>query len=262
MTVRQGITVEGGVDTDAVCSFAADHGFTFVELNMEGQFHRSRVDPDAIRETAERYGLDIVVHLPYALDPGSPHDGVRDGACRELEAAIDTAAAMGAERAVFHATTSARQYHWEQDAVRETIVDAVERVSTYGRKRGVDAVAENLKSPFFDAGDFGTLFERTDANACLDTGHAFVSGQRADEQAQLLREHGNRITHIHLNETRREDEDEHLPVGLGRVDFGTLAEAIAETGWEGTCTHEVFRVGDGGREYVAASKRTFDDLLA
>lgn len=262
MTVRQGFTLEGGVDTEAACAFAADHGFAFVELNMEGQFHRSRVDPDEVRETAERYGLDVVVHLPYALDPGSPHDGVRDGARRELEAAIDTAEAMGAERAVFHATTSARPYHWERETVRETIIATVERVSAYGRERGVDAVAENLKSPFFDAGDFGTLFERTDANACLDTGHAFVSGHRATEQARLLREHGNRISHLHLNETRREAEDEHLPVGLGRIDFGKLAEAMAETGWSGTCTHELFRVGGGGREYVAASKRAFDGLLA
>jgi len=262
MTVRQGFTLEGGVDMDAACAFAADHGFAFVELNMEGQFHRSRVEADAVREIAERYGLDIVVHLPYELDPGSPHDEVREGACRELEDAIDTAAAMGAERAVFHATTFARPYHWEREAVRETILAAVERVSAYGRERGVDTVAENLKSPFFDASDFETLFERTDANGCLDTVHAFVSGQRADEQARLLREHGDRFTHLHLNETRREDEDEHLPIGLGQIDFGALAETIAASGWSGTCTHEVFRVGDGGREYVAASKRAFDELLA
>lgn len=82
--------LEGGVDLERGCAFAADHGFEFVELNAEGQFHRTRVDPGT---------------------------------------------------------------------VRECVLDAVERVSTHGRERGVEPVAENLKSPFFDAGDFPLLFD-------------------------------------------------------------------------------------------------------
>ena len=68
------------------------------------------------------------------------------------------------------------------------------------------------------------------------------------------------MAHVHLNDTRRGD-DEHLPVGPGRLDFAELAATLAETGWRGICTHETLRFGDRS-DYVRTSKRRFDDLLA
>lgn len=259
MTVRQGFTVEGDADPAAAFTFAADRGFDFVELNMENGFQRDSIDVDALRSLAIERDLDLVVHLPYRLDLGSPHEHARDGACRELEAAIDAAADLGAEAGVVHASSWVYPDAWDHDLIREWIYDSVRRLQAYGRERGVEVVVENLKEPFFDAGDFPDLFEVTDANACLDTGHALVSGLNATDQADLLREHGDRISHLHLNESRRADDDEHLPVGIGRIDFGAIADAIRETGWTGTATHEVFGFD---REFVELGKRNFDGLLA
>ena len=95
---------------------------------------------------------------------------------------------------------------------------------------------------------------------CLDIGHAFTSGLDAAAWANFLREHGDRVAHVHLDDTRRGD-DENLPVGLDRLDFAELAAAMAETGWRGICTHETLRFGDRF-DYVRTSKRRFDDLLA
>ncbi|PSP55278.1 sugar phosphate isomerase/epimerase [Halobacteriales archaeon QS_1_67_19] len=258
MSVRQGFTVENGADLDASLSFAADHGFDFVELNMDWTFERQRVDSEAVRETAVEYGVDLLVHLPYRLDPGSPHEHVREGACRELEAAIDAAVAFGAEKGVIHATSHAHPEKWNHEKIREYLYDSVRRLADYGRERDFEVSVENLKTLFFDAGDFPDLFAETDSVACLDTGHAYVTGQDAAAQADLLRTHGDRISHVHLNETRRGDEDEHLPVGIGEFDFETLAEAMDEADWSGTCTHEVYTYD---REYVAHGKAAFDRLL-
>jgi sugar phosphate isomerase/epimerase len=259
MTVRQGFTVENGADPAESFAFAAEHGFDYAELNMDWTFERSRVDPVAVRESADRHGLDLCVHLPYRLDIGTPLEHVREGSCRELEASIDAAVAMGAERGVFHASTLVRAEKWDRGTVRENLYDSVERVTGYARDRGFEAVVENLKSPFFDAGDFPELFDRTGATACLDTGHAHVTGQSLAAQADLLREHGDRISHVHLNDTRVDETDEHLPVGMGRLDFAALADAVVETGWSGTCTHETFAFDDEPRAF---GKRQFDRLLA
>jgi sugar phosphate isomerase/epimerase len=259
MQVRQGFTVEGYEGDADPFAFAADRGFDFVELNAEHEFERGRVDPDAVAARLDDRGLDAVVHLPYRLDLGSPHEHVRDGACRELEAAIDTAAAMNAEKAVVHAESRVHADSWDSEEIRAGIYDSLRRLDAYGRERGVEVCAENLKSQFFDAGDFPDLIERTDAALCLDTGHAYATGQDAARQARLLREHGDRVSHIHLNDTRLTDDDEHLPVGIGRIDFGALADAIRETGWRGTCTHEVFSFGV---DYAAHGKDAFDRLLA
>jgi len=48
-------------------------------------------------------------------------------------------------------------------------------------------------------------------------------------------------------------------VGLGQVDFRSIAAALVETDWTGTCTHEVYQFD---LDYVAESKRQFDAVLA
>lgn len=258
MQVRQGFTVEGFEGDADPFAFAADRGFDFVECNTEHEFERGRTDHAAVAARLDDHGLGAVAHLPYRLDPGSPHEHVREGACRELEAAIEAAAELGAEKAVVHAESRVHADAWDGDAVRSGLYDTVRRLDEYGRERDVEVCVENLKTPFFDAGDFPDLIQRTDAAICLDTGHAYATGQDAERQARLLREHGDRVSHLHLNDTRLADDDEHLPVGMGRVDFAALADAIRETDWRGTCTHEVFSFGV---DYAAHGKDAFDDLL-
>lgn len=259
MTVRQGFVVGVQFDPETAFRFAAERGFDYLELNMEHAFHPDRVAPATVRALAAEHDLALVGHLPYRLDAGSPHDHVREGSCRQLEAALDAAAAFGAEKAVMHAATLVHGDAWDPDAVREGILESVRRVAAHGRSVGVEVCVENLKGPYFDVHDFPTLFEETEAAMCLDTGHAHVSGMDGGEQARFLREHDDRISHVHLNDTRRADDDEHLPVGLGTVAFGALAEAMVEAGWEGTATHEIYGFD---LAYAAHSKEAFDETLA
>lgn len=250
--------VEVDHDVEAALAAAADRGFDFVEINVEGAGHAAR-DPSEVRETAATVGVDLAVHLPYHLDVGSPHEHVREGACRQLEAAIDAALAMGADRGVFHAATFTND-RWDRERVHEAVVESVARVHEYGRERGFAACAENLKGPFVDAGDFPDLLERTGGLACLDTGHAHATGHGTEWQADFLREYGDQVAHVHLNDTRRDDDDEHLPVGVGALDFAPLVEAMVETGWSGTCTHEVF-TPDADYGAVAYGRGRFDEYL-
>lgn len=259
MTLKQGFMIGETVDFAESVDFAARHDFDFVELNMEYTFERQRIDPSHIRRIADEHRLDLVVHLPYRLDPGSPHEHVRKGACRELEAAIDTAIEFDADKGIFHATSSASPEAWGGTKLREGIYETVHRIEGYARDRGFEACVENIKDPFFDASHFPELFNRTEVTVCLDTGHAYATGQDSREQARLIREHGDRISHIHLNETRQGDDDEHLPIGFGKIDFAALATAIRETGWTGTCTHEIYSFEIESRKM---SKLAFDNFLA
>jgi sugar phosphate isomerase/epimerase len=200
-----------------------------------------------------------VVHLPYKLDIGSPHNHARAGACRELESYLDIANKLGAETAVVHADSAAQPKHWNRSTVVTALYESIQRLHKYGVQRGLTVCAENLKGPFVDVSDAPELMARTDASLCLDTGHSFVSGTDGTQQATLFREYGNRIDHVHLNDTRLDDDDEHLPVGLGQVAFEPLVTAMVETNWEGTCTHEVYRVTDAF-DYLTTSKQQFDSL--
>ncbi|ELZ85081.1 hypothetical protein C453_10885 [Haloferax elongans ATCC BAA-1513] len=265
MSVRQGFLVSWADSPEEyrpVFEDAAAAGFDYVELNMEGAFHRTRIDPTSVREAAAANNLDLTVHLPYRFDMCSPHEHVRDGACRELEAAIDVAVEMGAEKGVIHADSLARPGRIGEEPIREGIRNTVRRMTDYGAERGFEVVTENLKG-LVDAAELPELLAdaHPEAKMCLDTGHAFVTGVDGGEQAELLRDHGDRITHIHLNDTRIESDDEHLPVGLGRVDFEPLAAALVDTDWTGTCTHEVFTF-NYSRVHRGNGKPYFDELLA
>lgn len=261
MDVRQGFMVEMDVSLQEAVPFAVEHGFDFLELNMENGFARDTVDPDDVRSRVETAGLDLVVHLPFRLDAGSPHEAVRDGACRELERSIDAALEFGANKGVFHVQSTVAADYWSSEEVRDAMRASIDRVSAYAAEREFEACAENLKGPFLDVGDFPGLLEEAsgDMRVCLDTGHAHATGHDTEWQADFLREHGDLVSHVHLNDTRREDTDEHIPVGTGMLDFQPLVAAMRETDWTGTCTHEVFAPELGPQRF---GKRVFDGLLA
>jgi sugar phosphate isomerase/epimerase len=89
--------------TEAV-EWAASEGFDFVELLLDGQYARERITDQraSMRTALDDAGVDLTVHLPFTVDPGSPFTSVREGAVTELTAGMDLAAALGAEKVVFH----------------------------------------------------------------------------------------------------------------------------------------------------------------
>lgn len=258
MDVRQGFTIEHTVDLKEALDFAEANHFDFIELNMEYAFARNRLNVDELSSLFANFSLDIIVHLPYRLDPASPHNHVRDGACRELEAAIDTASTIGANVGIFHATTQASSERWGNQKLRECLYSSVRRINEYSQKFDLKICLENLKDDFFDAGDFPEAFERTSISGCLDTGHAYATGVDGSSQATLIRNHRDSIAHIHLNDTRKDSTDEHLPVGFGKIDFAAIVEAMVEVDWEGTCTHEIYAYDLESRKM---GKREFNRIL-
>ncbi|MEZ3143509.1 sugar phosphate isomerase/epimerase family protein [Halobaculum sp. MBLA0143] len=258
MSLRQGFSVANGVDFETCLALAEREEFDFLELSMDWQFARDRTDAARVREALSARGLDAVVHFPVRIDPCSPHESVRAAGVAELEAALDAAAEYGAERGVYHLGTEVHPEKWDREPVWDAVRETADRLAAYGDRVGVQPVAETAKGAFVDAGDLRALFEETDATACLDTGHAYVSGLDGADQAALLADHGDRIDHVHLQDTRQTGDDEHLPVGMGRIDVEPIAAALAD-GWSGTVTHELFTFD---RSYAAASRDRFDALLA
>jgi sugar phosphate isomerase/epimerase len=184
---------------------------------------------------------------------------VREGSLRELEAAIDAAAAAGATTAVAHAETDAWRGAWGADDLRGTLHDAVERLDRYGRERGVVVCFENIPRGLFTTHDLRDLFAETEAAATLDTGHARMDGVDAGGMAAIVRDHPDRVRHVHLNDTRRA-ADEHLPFGAGTIDFETLFAAFPAD-WGGTLSLEVFTESyDYVAESLAQLRRVLDGV--
>lgn len=260
MPIDQGLMLGRG---DAIADHfdtAAANGFDYVELNMEAGYARHHTDPTTIAEHADANDLDVVVHLPYRIDPCSPHEHARDGACTELEAALDAAAGMGAHRAITHADTNAYPHVWDRDHIHAIITDVADRLASYGDRHGIDVAFENLDGAYHDISTYTIIADATPASLCLDTGHALTSGYDAADQATFIEQYGDNLSHIHLNDTRDTTDDEHLPVGLGTIDFERIVATLQRTDWTGTATHEIWSP-TGPTSTATAGKPYFDSLL-
>lgn len=259
MDVRTGFVTQLGMDHEAALAAAADSGFDFVELMMDGAGERRRIDEriGEFRGLLDTRGLDLLVHLPFGgIDLGSPFEHVREGSVHEVVAALDTAAALGAEKAVVHPTTNAWGPAWDDDDLRANVVDSVLELDEHAHAQGIELCAENIPRSVFRTHEFSTLLDETDVSMTLDTGHARMDGRDSAGIASFADSFAHRISHVHLNDTRQ-PRDEHLPFGAGNIDFSAIFDALGD-GWKGTLSLEVFTHDYG---YLDVSKRRLDELL-
>ncbi|MFC7154643.1 sugar phosphate isomerase/epimerase family protein [Halomarina halobia] len=256
-----GFTVGLSMPFEESVAWAADEGFDFVELLLDGPYARERiVDRRAsMRTTLDAGGVDLVVHLPFAVDPGSPFAPVRQGAVAELVAGMDLAVDLGAGTVVFHPSSDAWDLGWTATERREFVHAGLDDLVPAARERDLEPCLENVISGYYDATAFPELLERyPDASMTFDTSHALLAGMDEPGMASFCRDHADRIGHLHLVDTRG-GGDEHLPVGMGRIDFAAVFAGLTEAGWSGTATLEV---GTEDYDTIALGKRHVEELLA
>lgn len=248
------------MDVEPALGAAADAELDYVELIMDGEHAHDSLDVGGLRDGLATHGLDLAVHLPFAgLDLGSQYGAVREASCRTTEASVERAAAAGADVAVAHATSAAWEPAWESAEVVDALAASMDRLAAHGRSHGVEVCFENQPGGHVTVDEFPALVEATDASLTLDTGHARMDGYDAGDQARFLREHGDRVRHLHVHDSRR-PANEHLPYGAGNFDFDPLFEALATRDWPGTLSLELFSPDYG---YVATSAdRLHADLEA
>lgn len=254
-----GFTLGLEMSFDEGVRWAADEGFDFVELLLDGRYARERITDrvDSMRETLLEAGIGVVVHLPFSVDPGSPFTPVREGAVDELVAGMDLAIRLGAERVVFHPSSDAWERGWDADERREFVHAGLDDLIPAAHERGLEPCVENVVSSYYDARRFPELLERyPEASMTFDTSHALLAGMDGTEMGEFCRTHAERIGHLHLVDTRN-DRDEHLPVGMGRLDFEPVFAGLADADWSGTATLEIATLD---YETIALGKRHVERL--
>ena len=255
MDASTGFVTQLGMDYETAFDVAEELAFDYVELLMDGDHERRNLDPEEVRTAAKTRDLDLMVHLPFALDVGSAYEHVREGAIQELVAAAETAAAAGATKGVAHADSKAWGPAWDDADLRELVFESVREIDAR-TPDDFEVCFENIPRGACSTRTFPTLFDETDAAMTLDTGHARVDGLDSAEMASFVADHADRISHFHLNDTRK-PQDEHLPFGSGTIDFEQILGALPDE-WSGTLSLEVFTLDYG---YIGVSKEYLDTVL-
>ncbi len=265
--MRTGFVSYDRCDYETSIEKADEYGFDFVELMMDGNAHRSVIDEHAtgIREDLDRRGLDALVHFPYPLLIGSPHDHQRDGAVEELKRCIEVATAIGADKGVAHPDTFAWFRVWDDAELGSILAESISELVSFARDRDFTICLENLTGKYgsLDIHQVERLLEETAVSMTFDTGHAAIAGLDETAMATFLQENLIRVSHLHLNDTRHFDygykgQDEHLPLGYGSLDFETILTPLVEAEWDGTVSIEL---DTGEFAYLETSQRQLDEVL-
>lgn len=216
----------------------------FLTLNLNGEIYldsesidcHSAEDIELINAGFEKYGRCKRVHGPFAdLNPGSFDSRTRQLSLERFLGALELGANLKAESMTLHShfepvfygrhfkewVNNSKQV-WEslsREAEKKKVLIYIENSIDDSPR----AVIEILKNhPYF--------------SACFDVGHYNVFNPKGWKEA--LKEYPlGSVKEVHLSDNKG-DEDTHLPLGEGSIDFDALFSEIEKRGENPTFTLE------------------------
>jgi L-ribulose-5-phosphate 3-epimerase UlaE len=118
-------------------------------------------------------------------------------------------------------------------------IRALREIVEYGRKNSVAINLENLSETADDLEP--VINEVPNLGLTLEVGHANLNGS-ANKSISIIEKIGKSIRHVHLHDNlggQSQDDDLHLPIGDGTVDFRAIMTSLMNVGYDGTLTLEV-----------------------
>lgn len=202
-----------------ICSFPAH-----LDYHNEAEVQRAG---KMIRELGLR---PISFHAPFAdrIDITSPDDGLREAAILELISACRAASLIGAENIVLHPgpERAGRPPQAEFLLRMQHAAVSLDRVAAFCCQAGVHLLLENMLPHllFGNVSDMMFLLGQIrscDVGACLDTGHARLSGD-LDSVFHKLSSH---LQMVHISDNLG-DWDAHLLPGEGSIDWPWVVDQL------------------------------------
>ena len=245
--MKIGMMNDPAVDAIGEAQWAAEHGFDFLDLTVEGPAAGiETLDVAALQSILQSTGLGIIGHTAWYLPFGSPIKEVRAGAVAAVRSMFAAFAALGASYVNVHVDRGINAFtyddtlHWNAESFGQ--------LAEYARDEGIIVMIENVPNNFNNPKAFRTLLgAHPDLRFHLDIAHACVKG---DKTADFLKAHSGKLVHVHISDNKRTNDD-HLPLGVGQIDWPEQIGLLRGTGYDGTITLEVFTPD---RDFVITSK--------
>jgi deoxyribonuclease IV len=201
-------------------------------------------EPAELRAALIESGVDGYVHAYYTINVASPNNRIRIPSRKLLEQQLNAAAAVGARGLVVHGghVTAGADLEEGYDSWRK----AIERIdrplpmlieNTAGgdgaMARGLDAIARLWDAIGHAADDGGG-----EIGFCLDTCHAFASGEDLATIVARVKAITGRIDLVHCNNSRDEfgsGRDRHAGMESGQIDPAVLVSVVRDAGATAIC---------------------------
>jgi sugar phosphate isomerase/epimerase len=208
--------------------------FDFVDLTLEGP-NAYIINPDKMRPILDHYRLTVTGHTDPCLPWAYPIREVRKACFRELERCAEIFSALDAKIMNIHPS------YFCPPAMRpllvELNVEALRPIVDMAASYELTLVLENFRAPFDRVSTFKTIFQEvTGLGLHLDFGHTNFG---KDDHEIFCKQLGHHIEHVHFSDNRG-SADDHMPLGVGTINWQNAVDALKNTGYDEAITLEVF----------------------
>jgi sugar phosphate isomerase/epimerase len=233
----------------------ADLGFEFLDLTLEPEeTYSARVNVRKVARALSGARMKAVGHTAWYLPVASAFPEFRQAAFREFERCMRLFRDLGIGRMNLHPYTRV-PLHDEQWIIGMNI-EALTSLVDLGRKLDVKVMVENMPH-FSQVPQLRPILDAVpEAEFLLDVGHANLDTP-FNRSEELLAALGPRLAHVHVSDNRGGNDDTHLPLGVGSINWLQIVRLLKNTGYDGTVTIEVF--GDDN-DYLVLSRDKFRKL--
>jgi sugar phosphate isomerase/epimerase len=218
---------------DEVTAFGGAR-FDFVDLTIEGPA-ALEIDVAKLQPILDRYGMTVTGHTDPCLPYAYPIGAVRSACLKELERCAKIFSALGAGVMNIHPS------YFCPPAMRSDIVDlnveALQPIVEMAASYELTVVFENFIAPFDRVKTIKMMMDEVPGLALhLDFGHTNFG---RDNYGVFCESLGNDILHVHFSDNRGK-QDNHMPLGVGSINWKKVIRSLKAIGYEGTITLEVF----------------------
>jgi sugar phosphate isomerase/epimerase len=224
-------------------------GFDYAEIGIEEPNATPQIlmrQKDEILRSLSLNGMFAVGHTAYWVGFGSSHEKVRRGWIDEAKDMIDAASELKIELMNFHfygrhGMVGATEQ--SKDTFLRNFSDAMKELTQFAATRKVSLMLENAppenRSPLESLEGFLRVMKNVPAlRFHLDVGHAFIENRMRGVR-DYLDAFGDRLAHVHMHDNHGK-QDEHLPLGKGKIDARKVIRFLKEANYDRTITFEVF----------------------
>ena len=211
-----------------------DLGLDFAEVSLKDMSNFAKSISDFI-ELRSKTNLFYLCHGP---NEGDPNDTIylREHYLPCMLEILDIMPVLNMSLLTLHLWVDHR---FVKAHVIDLKIDLLREIIDKARERNITICLENLSENWED---LDRIFKQL-SQLCLtlDVGHAQLLRPKTTA-FDLITAYPHRIKHLHLHDNmggNSVDDDLHLPVGEGKVDFLGILGALKEAGYTGTATLEL-----------------------
>lgn len=224
-------------------------GFDYVEIGIEEPKATPQIlmqQKDEILRSLKEKGMFPIGHTAYWVGFGSSHEKVRRGWIEEAKDMIHVASELKIPLLNFHfycghglvgVTEELR------DIFLQNFTGAMKELTEFAAARRIDLMLENVPpengKPLETIEYFSRVMKAVPRlRFHLDVAHAFIENGMKGVR-DYIDPFSDRLVHIHMHDNHGE-YDEHLPLGMGKIDVRKVVRLLKEVDYDKTITFEVF----------------------